>query len=279
MGENLYHFTSSKALISILESNTFQISKIKKMNDINEISDFELVRSDGDKLRLKESCLRTVNKVFNDDIDTVKRDSEDLEKIINALNQYFIEYSREVEIWNEIFSKCYVGCFTMGNGNEELLEINSIARKSSMWGYYGQKHEGVCIIFDKEKLDFLFNRNFNGDKLIKGKIKYDDSSENPLEWEDTIKRIKSRFFIKDSSWEKENEYRYLVKMNQDIDDFLKVDNIIFAVKGIILGTRIDDSMYQEILRKLTKYRVGIKLYQSIRTFYNNSCDIVILGKI
>lgn len=105
----------------------------------------------------------------------------------------------------------------------------------SLWGYYAEKGKGVCLVFDKSKLI----SQFKGKTIFQryGRIKYIKKFTNALFFEDgnisvdkQIKRkCKDIFFTKSTDWHMENEYRFLIRSEQNNDDYLEYKDALIAV--------------------------------------------------
>ena len=130
-----------------------------------------------------------------------------------------------------------------------------------MWAQYGHSQAGVCLVFDKHRIDSLFLSQY---ALAKGKysepVEYDDHpaegvraatmSINDLEnygiEEAVNKHIqanwKELFFLKSLDWRDEMEYRYVVFTGNLEDEFLVLaDSLI----GIVLGDDLDNNLVEK----------------------------------
>lgn len=93
----------------------------------------------------------------------------------------------------------------------------------AMWGHYADKGQGVCLVFDKNK---LLARIADGNKYYHEKVKYDKDSNNVVIGEDVQKCDEIKSFIeynrssifmsKTEDWTYEQEYRILTN-----DDSIK----------------------------------------------------------
>lgn len=97
----------------------------------------------------------------------------------------------------------------------------------TMWAHYGQNHKGVCLVFDQTILKRLFWTKFKS-KVKPDKINYGTLELPKLTKEVSVnseefflKHAADLFFKKDSDWESESEYRFVVvnpKKDKDVDD-------------------------------------------------------------
>ena len=120
--------------------------------------------------------------------------------------------------------------FTYDKINKRPFEIDSL------WGYYAEKGNGVCIAFDKS----IILREFSKLQCFhrRGRISYIRNFTNALfleakNKEDVVKEIKTKykdiFFTKSKDWNKENEYRLLIKGKSNREEFLSLKDSIKAI--------------------------------------------------
>ena len=92
----------------------------------------------------------------------------------------------------------------------------------SMWGHYADKGNGVCLVFDKQKL--LNRLSYNESILFKGEIKYKSSFHSSIfaKFDKygnaklfSKNELKQYFFSKTKDWANEQEYRILAINNID----------------------------------------------------------------
>lgn len=126
-----------------------------------------------------------------------------------------------------------------------------------MWAQYGENYEGVCLVFDKQKLDLEIRSGVSAANLIvhAARVKYKNppvvhaTSPNALmisldELEElginkfatlhVQKHWKELFFLKAEDWEQEREFRWLVQGERDEDFFIDIKD---SLAGILLGDR------------------------------------------
>ncbi len=120
--------------------------------------------------------------------------------------------------------------FTIDKPTKRGFEIDSL------WGYYAEKGNGVCLVFDKNELIKCFNDKdgFHKDE----KIKYRNNSNGTFFLksttpEDIAKEIKRKhkkiFFTKSKDWGIEQEYRLLIRGNSSHKDSLDFGETLIAV--------------------------------------------------
>jgi len=141
---------------------------------------------------------------------------------------------------------------------------------SSMWAHYGEKHKGICLLFNGRELDNNIKENLEyKDYVVKhGFVKYDDIkvflpvNRTDMEFVDCdeeekirkslIKNYKSNFLYKSTEWKSEYEFRWLV---QSRDPSILDIPIKKAIRSIVLGADFPDIEVNP-LRKLC-FSLGI----------------------
>jgi hypothetical protein len=130
--------------------------------------------------------------------------------------------------------------------------------KPAMWTHYGGvvngSHNGICLKFNKSKLDTKIQETFqdkNKYTVYSGKVEYDDETLfellplsldritiiSDLEIEERardyfFKYHKELFFRKSSDWEKEHEFRWLVHSKTDSPEYVPIDG---ALEEVLVG--------------------------------------------
>ena len=144
----------------------------------------------------------------------------------------FLEKAR---IFDEIYSRIldsYVQLsFTKSYSKNGFYKDGYIS--PMMWGHYARNENGVCIEIDKEKIPKI-------PSMVKMRsVIYTEHVPlltpdllNLTITEDTIEQLisshlKELFFVKHKHWKFENEYRMIIKSNQET--FLPLGNAISAV--------------------------------------------------
>jgi len=233
----------------ILNSMKLRFGKIAESNDPVEIKELNVVPNDFLKTNLE------LNEVLEND----------LKDYLNSI-VHIIAFSQGHFDMDDLFMKMEPEpthfCF--------LSELNGrpVFYLPRMWATYGEKHTGVCFMFDKNMLISIAEKRLKEDYFFKHKkIKYSDFiSGNALTkmWQTHIfdvegvsklgyktvqkylKKHNSNYFIKDVDWRDEREYRFLCwnKTIKKRDDVIELD-IKSALVGIVLGLNCDEA---EILK-------------------------------
>ena len=142
--------------------------------------------------------------------------------------------------------------FTLDNCGKRGFEIDSL------WGYYAEKGNGVCLVFNKKKLISQF-RLIDGFKRC-GKIRYIKNFSNaffPQEGDIAIqKQIEQNcngiFFTKSKDWRNEYEYRLLIRTEFDHKTLLHFgDALVAIIICMPLENIIENSCEYKILKGIT----------------------------
>lgn len=108
-----------------------------------------------------------------------------------------------------------------------------------LWGYYAQKGNGVCLVFDKNKLTAGLKRQF-GESVVMKPIEYLTNFTNAIFTEgDSVEDVKKHieqhiddiFFTKSIDWKFEQEFRILLKDNKqpNVSFHFDDDTLIAAI--------------------------------------------------
>ena len=216
----LYHYT--KAVVAtdyILKDFTLRLSSFTKTNDPKETKPWEFSLSNGSVEQLSSYKLAPFTKKLN-----------------GALK-----------------SRTKILCFSQDYPNLSGYHISDISfrgfARPRMWSHYAEDHKGVCLVFDRKKLDLNFNSLVYEEPLgIFGPVEYRDGS--PMDsFSINVRKLEQRgfdefcwdyikghhkilFFQKMTDWATENEYRYLIFREDSEDLLLPIDG---ALRGVIVG--------------------------------------------
>jgi hypothetical protein len=139
-----------------------------------------------------------------------------------------------------------------------------------MWAHYGDRHKGICLEFDEEKLSQAIKSSFPDAKFQLRDVNYEQKRKKKpwINWDGRIPQednftnfleVLSRdvIFSKSQFWELEDEKR-LVFLNQKDCLFIPFANSLRAVHiGLGIPKPLHESIYQ------TTVDLGIKLYVMI----------------
>lgn len=245
----VYHYTSIDTAVDyILKDETLLVSCYNKTNDPKETKDWFFIPGSN-----HGRCLD-------------KYTPEYLSKIMNPV----------------IKEATHVICFT----KDEVLtgNVDDMARrgfcKPRMWAQYGDKHKGVCLIFDFEELSEAFHERFCEYNYDSNNVTYKDRDIAEIQMDQTYvvnvdaledfghidyarahaAKFKQRlFFEKASDWSNENEYRWVLF---DFDGNLPPKfSFKSSLKGIVFGADCDETMIQKVVKASLKLHLQ---YQQLR---------------
>ncbi len=114
-----------------------------------------------------------------------------------------------------------------------------------MWGQYGNKGQGVCIELERDRIECP-EGVWEGPITYTDELQYIRLPENASSEEDMAKYVRENIedilFKKHTSWEKENEYRYISRSQEK----LRIKNAISAIY-VQNGQSVDSSILHEIV--------------------------------
>lgn len=225
-GNHLYHYTSVKTAVLILEGGNLLFGQMKKVNDPKEFSDWKLSPAfNTAKIKTREIS------IFN------RKISRRCKEITQAL--CFSMDSLHVRNSGHAYHES--GCLGRGFGN------------SPMWNFYGAKHKGICFVFNKDNLLARINAQMHDKFYRHGEINYENerfASEynNPYQYDlDRLleaglekycpeflnRSLVHIYFKKFAAWSYEDEYRIVV-VNDNTNRLSfnygrALDSIVFGV--------------------------------------------------
>ena len=131
----------------------------------------------------------------------------------------------------------------------------------SLWGYYADKGNGVCLAFDKERLISTFKNQTSFHRYSPITYIPDFTSFIPLQVDkeenlhkEIVNNVKNIFFTKSKDWKHKNEYRLLTYSNQrftlDYSDSLLA--IILCLPKIEKLEEVKDSVEYRILSRISE---------------------------
>ena len=237
----LYHYTTAEtALEHILVSNELRFSPLIYTNDPRETKDWE----------------------FSCNIDGIDK-SKELPDIYDLFKE-------------ELQKKCKVVCFTRDNPKKFVSGQSKILHRGyshpRMWAQYANNHKGICLVFDKSKLnEIIFNQvGFLGD-IFQGAVSYRDINEDSkafsLDCSKLLqlgvesfykyhlkKHLKSLIFEKLQDWSSELEYRWALISSTSSYEYFSIEG---AVSGIVLGNDFSQDDIETVLQYTESYMIPV----------------------
>jgi hypothetical protein len=236
----VYHYTkAATARDFILKDWTLQFSSYTRTNDPKETKAWEF--------------------------GLITFEDRDLAKYRHS--QFSAEFSQSLK------STAKLACFSMDAGPLSGNHVRDIYRrgyaKARMWAQYSDRHTGVCLVLDKEKLLASARERFRGLTLAHGKVAYRDAplltgiehhafnidvdlyeSLGPSAYlrSHLQRHGQTLFFEKLNDWRDEHEWRIVVFSDSTEDLYLQVQDSLVAV---VHGDATDPDT-SEVLMELTK---------------------------
>ena len=173
---------------------------------------------------------------------------------------------------NSIKNNSMILSFCGWNNEEMNFENNAIPHyrqdyyrvgwaRSRMWSQYGDKHKGVCLVFDRKQLEKQFMNTFKANKKFSGRVEYqyylerfvrarkiecrnmiDHSVDEALEMQ-IDKYYHEYFFLKSMDYRDEHEYRLVVIVDDGDPPGLPIES---SLKGVIVGIDFPSKEYERI---------------------------------
>ncbi len=225
--EKLYHYTSFDSALKILGSRCLKYGRLNGMNDFYE------------------------------------NDKEISARLSGCGNRYVLSLSGELQdkVHSELYKYRQISFTAEDKRNDKQgFDLHQ------MWGLYADAGNGVCLVFDKEKLLGLIEND-----VLHGRVRYVDSIlpfYNLIvlcqdDVNDCIrKEYKKLFFQKRKEWEHEQEYRLMKRCGVDFRDeyFMFYESLKFIIVSSKLLYVDEVNFYKNIeeIKKMTS--VPILLY-------------------
>jgi hypothetical protein len=184
----------------------------------------------------------------------------------------------EVSSWlsAQLKQKTRLACFSMDHGPLSGDHMKDVHRrgyaKPRMWAQYGERHTGVCIVFDRQKLLHQIDTQCGSTNLVvSGPVRYQDREvvrglDNheymvDIDLLETIGRdqyvrehlrthIQTLFFEKMTDWRDEHEWRSVVFSSADTDLYLELQD---AIVGVMFGEDTSEKVIQDIMDLSTSW--------------------------
>lgn len=217
------HYTKLETIVEyILPTNKLKISSIKEMNDPYEN---------------RQHWFENDGSAYNNEIE---------------------QYHQIQKLRNILFDSIKVFASTGYQENKNATGLSGhIYCHPRMWAQYGNNHKGICLIFNKKKLNTCFEKSSDIFKFYNDEVEYLEwieiinsdfyvdyesgkkyiKNKNEL-FEEIIKNdfIKSRFFKKHNDWRDECEYRWLAISKKETDLFVDFGD---SLEAIVLGCDVN----------------------------------------
>lgn len=254
----LYHYTSyTTALEYLLPSGTLRFNPYSNTNDPRESKDWLFSLSCPDELPEPGEL-----NLINDKMNTIlKRNT----KVI---------------------------CFTKDVVDPSNPYIDRLVGRGfshpRMWAQYSGNHKGVCLMFDKNKLEKIISDTFsNNNSLYQGSVSYGSYSRNHhnafhalnyseikhMGIKDFVERHlttynKELFFEKLTDWKDECEYRWVLfsKESNQFEYVKFADSLVAIVLGIDFPP-VYESILEIYSKKFNVHVVRMNWYNGVPTIH------------
>lgn len=246
----VYHYTKlDTALNYILKTGTLRLNSFSKVNDPRESKKWSMIT------------------IISSSVNLELKDWDALsESVSDALKQNV-----------KIVCFCKDRDSAVNKWQPEGLLDRGFA-KPSMWHHYANGHNGVCLVFDLEKLDTSFKRQINKEKLISDSVSYSDEGIIPStvkypfsidltridSEQQLVKQLESHlnqwmpslFFKKLRDWSNEDEYRWVY-----FDDHAEPICLTFddALEAVVVGEGVpkDSETHEKLLMYCARYKADL----------------------
>ena len=237
----LYYYTTYNNAVKILYYDTLNFSKLNSSNDAFEKKP---------KVKLDSNDL-TLQQMFTHIHDGFEEIRDNIRILCFSTDAVFEKIQKQYQEMNSLLSKDLIRENVMGRGF-------ALPR---MWSQYANKNHGVCLVFDKKKLEDRIKKcrvAFYGQhvdykpyykpfKITEEQLKHIQNgiNMNPL---DFVKQITTRnfnyirynYFTKLDDWSSENEYRYITFCDKTIEGDVEISLISSALCGVVIGEKMCD---------------------------------------
>ena len=123
--------------------------------------------------------------------------------------------------------------------------------RDRMWAQYADNHKGVCLFFDRERLETNFRSQMDGNGIaLAGPVTYErDVPLAPLDFDQgnleqqCVEIVQKRSFTKLQDWTSEQEYRFLLVAAASTSPLYEYVSICGALVAICLGHRFPRALF------------------------------------
>lgn len=244
----LYHYTTTDtALNHILKKRTLKFNSFSKVNDPRESKEWDI-----------SPFVRMGLNLELDQYDAISREVSDILKA----NAKIVCFSRDK---NE----------AIGEWQPEALLDRGFS-KPSMWHHYGGKHNGLCLMFDRNKLNNAFIKRLDQSRLVSGEVNYSNEGILPRLGDDPfvmnltsvgsttsclcaiqahLNRWFSALFLRKlTDWASEDEYRWIYLDTNPKPIYIDFED---SLEAIVIGEHVPHAHSEDILRYCVKYHAEV----------------------
>ena len=242
----LYHYSTFDKAIKILQSNSLRFSPINKTNDTVEA-----------KVRISFPHTSAVNKAeFN--IKTA------------AIYEYFCKHHPEIRLLCFSTDNQCTPLAAPGSSKKVFYDISGRGfALPRMWSQYAANNEGVCFIFNKEKLLKEVQQSISFHRCAK--VTYKTYTKSFCISEEKVESLYSKvsmlangsltlveimqkdrdflqynYFQKLDDWKNEREFR-IIALAGDNSANLSIGNLFSYLEGVVIGENMHPA-YEEVIK-------------------------------
>ncbi|MBS5886550.1 MULTISPECIES: DUF2971 domain-containing protein [Clostridium] len=242
----LYHFTSIDSLIKILITDTFRLSCINKMNDINELlplsKKFDSINKDKRIIEYEKDIRK---KTFVGCFNVLEKD-QDIRDKVSMWGNYAdsgkgicleIDKSKlDQKLWKLIYDvendavKCgiHIDKFKIKYERQSYIEkTKERFFEQNMYTIFPKTDDEFALEDDNICEDVI-------DRAIKNRVASMPRQEIPL-----YMVLKMLFGIKSEEWKSENEYRYLFYDHFSYTDWFNINGFSDVIRNVFVGENQD----------------------------------------
>ena len=219
--------------------------------------------------------------------------NEDYQTLCKYIQQYHTDYLKRFKShltkknWNKYitgvkkyFNECINNAFifsTCAMNNQEHPKDSLY-----MWGHYGNGHRGVAIEFDTnlltssvlktvetketEQLSKIYYRSelpkITCESIYKAVIEMTENNQQTSDKTELFNIIQLALSTKSKVWEKENEWRFILRNSKSKMKILRVALEDDTITALYLGCRTDDNMKKDLIYETKQIFSNAKVYKS-----------------
>lgn len=168
---------------------------------------------------------------------------------------------------DDTFARNYCDIFDNLNLNNPFKILYGY-QKNRMWETYADNFEGLCLVFDRDKITKEVDNNYNNYEYnyvshqkfpLMGINDINFNNQNILE--ETERYLKKKYFIKHYDYKEENEYRIMILSDNEYDKYISIKN---SLKAVIISSVFPKKNLSELKAKLKAWNdvqlVEYKIY-------------------
>ncbi|MEX1013536.1 MAG: DUF2971 domain-containing protein [Candidatus Paceibacterota bacterium] len=222
----------------------------------------------------REIVVENILPDFKLKFSSLNNSNDPAEYILKITSAFLNEDFNPEEVFKELdkylVNNIYTFCTCLSHKENKNLKISlSSFGKPKMWAHYGQNHEGICLVFNKKRLNHEIRESLNKEIWskeidysekeisISKKSPYSISIINKNKKEEILKHLDDHYeellFRKKKDWESEKEFRWAFFEKEEISLIEFKDSLVAVVLG---GNELSKDLrkyHKEFNRKKNKH--------------------------